>query len=93
MKIKNIILNSESEFRKYIISNSDDILKIFVFEDSLDPIIFFYCFFSNGLIIATKEPSTKEFLYYNKIYTQLTRELNLDIDPDSNFKVLKIKKQ
>ena len=84
MGLKTIIFNSELEFRNYVILNSKRISSIIVFEDLLDCTIFFYCFFQEGLIVATKEHSENNFSTYRKIYQQLKAELNLRNEPYLN---------
>jgi hypothetical protein len=79
--IKTIIFDSEKEFREYVIQNSQNIKSIIVFEDTPDHVIFFYCFLKKGLIIATKEPSTKNFFAYKKSYQKLATKFNLTIIP------------
>ena len=88
--MKNYVFNSELEFRKYVILNSKDVCKLFVSDDILENFIYFYCIFSDKSIIAAKEVSRNNFSYYNKIYRQLSEELNLYIIPES--KTLKLKK-
>lgn len=82
MELKTIIFNSELEFRKYVILNSKLISQIIVFEDAPDHTIFFYLFVQKGLIIATKEPSSKNFSYYRKIYERLANEFGFNIVPN-----------
>ena len=72
MKVNSIILKSELEFREYITYNSEEILKIFIFEDKLDNLIFFYCF-TNDSMIAVKENLIKPFSYYKEIYGLLSQ--------------------
>lgn len=57
-----IILNNEIDFRNYLISNKDDIIKIYIFEDNLDNYIYFYAFLTNE-VIATKEKGSFENYY------------------------------
>lgn len=82
------ILNSELEFRNYIISFSNEIMKIIIFEDTLDNIIYFYCF-TRKLILATKE-SNKPFVDYVSIYTQIKDKLNLKTCIEEQKKVLRL---
>lgn len=84
MKFKTIIFNSELEFRRYVFQNVKDIFQIYVFEDVLDHIIFFYCFTQEGSIVATKEPSSNKLSYYIEMYKLLTKEFNICISPDLN---------
>ena len=74
-----IILNSESEFRNCVNSNLENVSQIFVFEDILDKIIFFYCFTKNDMIYATKEPSKNNFKTYSRFYKRLSKKLHLQI--------------
>ena len=74
MSIKTNILNSELEFRDYLIENINYINKIIVFEDILDHVIFFYCFMENNTIIATKELELNNFSYYAKVYKYLAKK-------------------
>ena len=94
VEIKTIIFDSEKEFRNYLTQNQTNIESIFVFEDTPDHIIFFYCFMGKDLIIATKEPSTKNFFAYKKSYQKLATKFNLAIIlvPEQPY-VLKIGKQ
>ena len=84
MGLTTIIFNSEPEFRKYITLNAKDIAQIFVFEDELDRVIFFYCLTKNHLIVATKEPSSKNFFPYKEIYEKLAEKFNLKATPIPN---------
>ena len=84
-----IILNTELEFRNYIIKNINNILQIILFEDELDQIIFFYCFFQNDIIIATKEPACKNFSFYKKTYHLLNQELSF-IEKENKSKSLRL---
>ena len=84
MGLTTIIFNSESEFRKYIILNAKYVAQIFVFEDELDHVIFFYCITKNHLIVATKEPSSKNFFSYKENYEKLAEKLKLKATPISN---------
>ena len=79
--IKTIIFDSEKEFRKYVIQNSQNIKSIIVFEDTPDHVIFFYCFMGKDLIIATKEPASKNFFSYKKLYQKLATKFKLNIIP------------
>ena len=79
--IKTIIFDSEKEFRNYLTQNQKNIESIFVFEDTPDHVIFFYCFMKKDLIIAAKEPSTKNFFTYKKSYQKLATKFNLTIMP------------
>ena len=93
MKYKGIILSSELDFREYLIQNFENISKIFIFEDSLDNIIYFYCFFNNYIFIATKEKLEKTFFYYKNLYNQLAQEYKFkNITKSNQEKVLKLKK-
>lgn len=90
---KSYIFNSELEFRNYIILNIEDVDKIWIFEDDLDHMIFFYCFLLDGSFIATKELSTNNFDSYKKVYKKLMKLLKLHIIQEHNHsKILKLKK-
>ena len=82
------ILNNEKEFRDYIISFSNEIMKIIIFEDSLDNITYFYCF-TKKLILATKD-ILKPFSYYKEIYSKLKNDLKFKTDISNNDKTLKL---
>ena len=84
MGLNTIIFNSESEFRKYITLNAKDIAQIFIFEDELDQVIFFYCFTKKDLVVATKAPSSKSFFSYKEVYQKLAKELNFKATPIPN---------
>lgn len=84
MEVKTIILNSEQEFRNQVILHPHVISQIIVFEDVLDQTIFFYCFTQNGFIYTCKEPSTKKFHFYKKMYKQLAKKMNLHVFPNSS---------
>ena len=85
-----IIFKNELEFREYITYNSEEILKIFIFEDELDNIIFFYAF-TNDLIVAAKENMLKPFSYYEEIYKLLSKKIKLSAYLKKD-KVLKLTK-
>ena len=84
--INSIILNSEQEFRYYIINNLSIIKKIYVFSDALDNLIYFYLFTKNNIAIATKD-DIKYSKYYNEIYKNLCKKYNLDILINLNYKI------
>ena len=90
MNIK--ILNSEQEFRKYIYNNLKSIIKIYVFEDIFDDVIYFYCFY-NDLILATKECSIKKFSFYKEIYINISTKTNLNIIDKFDKNILKLIKK
>ena len=93
MKYKSIIFDSELKFREYLIQNFEQIYKLFVFEDSLDNVIYFYCFFNNYVMIAAKEKVKSNFCYYAKLYKELAKMYELeDITKSGTDKVLKLKK-
>lgn len=77
MELKTIIFNSELEFRKYVILNSNQASRIIVFEDVLDNTIFFYCFIKEDLIVSAKERSANNFSTYREIYSNLASNLQL----------------
>ena len=77
MELKTIVFNSELEFRKYVILNSNKSSRIIVFEDVLDNVIFFYSFIKDDLIVSTKERLNNNFSTYRKIYSNLTSKLQL----------------
>lgn len=79
MEIKTIIFGSEPEFRDYVIRHSKDIIRIVIFEDKLDNKIFFYCFMTKRLIVATSEPLTITYEFFHKAYITLANSLNLQI--------------
>lgn len=81
------ILNNELDFRNYIIKHKNEIMKIIIFEDNLDNIIFFYCF-TKKIILASKEINNN-YLNYVKIYENLKNELNFKTIINKN-KVLKL---
>ena len=81
------LLDSELNFRDYITKNINKIMKIIIFEDDLDNIIYFYCFCSK-YILATKE-NNKDFNYFLKIYKELNNNLNFKTIIE-NKKVLKL---
>ena len=82
MEVKTIILDSELEFRDYVVHYSRDIKLIVIFEDILDYTIFFYCFTKKGDIVASKEPSRINFLKVKNNYIQLANKLNIVITFD-----------
>lgn len=84
MKSEINIFNSELEFRNHVILNSKRISQIYVFEDILDSIIFFYCFLEDYSVFATKEASSDHFSYYREIYTKLASKYQLKVI--ENFK-------
>ena len=71
MGLKTIILNSEVEFRHYVILHSKEVQRTVIFQDTLDHTIFFYAFLQNMTIVATKEPSYKGLHTYQRLYAQL----------------------
>lgn len=79
MELKTIILHSEYEFRNFVISSSQDISHIIIFEDTLDCTNFFYCFDKNGSIIATKELIYADFSHIKEIYTQVAKKIHFSI--------------
>ena len=89
MKYNYIGFNSELEFRNYVLHNKNNIDKLYVFEDTLDNIIFFYCITINGTIVATKLKSNC-FNAYSNLYKKINDELLLNVY--SNKKSLKLKK-
>ena len=82
------IINSELEFRNYILKYKDYIKKIIVFEDSLDNIVYFYLF-TNNTILATKEKNSI-IEDYIKIYINLKDDLNFKTCINNQKKVLKL---
>ena len=91
MITKTIILKNELEFREYITYNSEEILKIYIFEDYLDNTIFFYSF-TNDTIVATKEIKEKPFYYYKEIYSLLSSKIKMQTY-EQKSKVLKLHKK
>jgi len=89
MKYNYIEFNSELKFRNFVLNNINNIEKLYVFEDTLDEIIFFYCITINNNIVATKEKSNY-FDDYSNIYKKINDKLMLKVY--SNKKVLKLKK-
>ena len=90
MKIRTIILSSEIEFRNYVISNYPNISQVIIFEDILDGVSFFYCFFKDGTIIATKEFMYKPFSHFRKIYSDMAKHINFSIvnNPDQKYTII-----
>ena len=88
--MKMMILNSEIEFRNYIVSNQKDISNIIIGYDSLDEVIYFYSYIYET-IIATKINST-DFLYYTNIYNDINKLLKLKTISDNKNKVLRLHK-
>lgn len=82
------IINSELEFRNYILKYKDYIKKIIIFEDSLDNIVYFYLF-TNNTILATKEKNSI-IEDYIKIYINLKDDLNFKTCINNQKKVLKL---
>ena len=80
------ILNSELKLRNYINNYSDEIMKIILFEDSLDNIVYFYCY-TKKILLTTKDYLS--FDYYYNIYTKIYKKLNFNTFI-SNNKVLKL---
>ena len=78
MEIKTTIFNSEIEFRKYVILNSDNVSQIIIFEDILDSTIFFYCFTKNSFIVATKEHTKKGIYFDGEIYQRVAKILKFE---------------
>lgn len=70
------ILNSEKDFRNYIILNFRNISRIVIVDDYLSHTIFFYCFNKVGSIVATKEFIHNNFSYYKKLYKRLSKKIN-----------------
>ena len=92
MNLNTIIVNSELEFRKYIEDNFEEVVKIYVFEDTLDNTIFFYLFAKNNVIVATKELSMNNFSYYYKLYSLLAKKLKLysyNLNKSKTLKLIK----
>ena len=79
MQFKCTIYNSELEFRKQIESNSLSINKMYVYEDTLSNVIYFYAFIEEKTMIATKEIADNNYLYYYQLY----KELNIPIEYES----------
>lgn len=93
MPLQNTIFNSELSFREYLINNSNNIKKIYLFEDKLDNIIYFYCFFLDRSVIAAYKKNLDNFDYYCTLYKNIANynQLNISISKEQN-KVLKITK-
>ncbi len=84
------ILDSELSFRKYILSNSNKIMKIYLTLDELDSVIYFYCFADN-LIVSTKEFTTN-FDFYLKIYNDIYKLLGFntfDLNKNKTIKLIR----
>ena len=82
MELQTIIFNSELEFRNYVIHNSGRALHIIVFEDVLSNVVFFYCFFQGGLVVAAKEFLWDDsFFVYKEIYEHLATKLRFRLEP------------
>lgn len=90
MKIRTVILSSEVEFRNYVISNSQNISQVIIFEDILDCVSFFYCFCKDGTIVATKEFMCKSFSFFRKTYNDVAAHTNLSVSnyPDQKYTIL-----
>ncbi len=71
MRLDTIIFNSELEFRNYVIQNLKTIDGLIIFEDPLEDVLFFYGFWQNSVVIATKEHSCSKFEKYKKIYKKI----------------------
>ena len=84
MEFKTITLNSEYEFRNYVISNTQNISKIIIFEDNLENIIYFYCFYKNGNIIATKELNHIDFFHIKETYKDLATDFSFSFSKYKN---------
>ncbi len=82
------ILKSEIELRKYINSHKNIIMKIIVFEDTLDNVVYFYCFTKN-IMLATKE--FKKFECFINIYNEIYKELDFKtyFNKDKVLKLIK----
>ena len=87
-----IIFLNELEFRKYILLNIKEIDKIFVSLDILENIIYFYCLISNELLLGTKE-HTNDFSHYNEIYQDLAKIFNLNVEINTETKILRLIKK
>ena len=77
MEKKIIILDSESNFRNYIIVYLKEVHKIIVFEDIIEKTIYFYCFTKDGYIITTKVLSLNNFSSFQKSYKTFANQSNL----------------
>ena len=93
MNLKTIILNSELVFRNYIVRRIEFIDKIIIFGDTLDNIIFFYCFMDDGTIIATKELELSRFSYYVDVYNFLAKNYHFYDINNEQKKVLRLVKK
>lgn len=93
MNSKFIIFKYEREFRNYIINNYKNINKIIIFEDSLDNVIYFYCFTLNNIVISCKENNIKNILYYEKVYLMLSNKYNLINEINHKDKSIKLIKK
>lgn len=76
MEYKINIFDSELEFRNNVILITKRISQIYVFEDVLDSVIFFYCFLEDASVFATKDFSA-DFSYYREIYMNLASKFQL----------------
>ena len=79
MELETILLCSELEFRHYVTQHRNTVQGIWIWEDVLDSIIYFYCFCSQGTIVATKESIYMHFPYYLGIYELLAKELSFQV--------------
>lgn len=82
------ILKSEIELRNYINSHKNIIMKIIVFEDTPDNVVYFYCFTKN-IMLATKE--FKKFECFINIYNEIYKELDFKtyFNKDKVLKLIK----
>ena len=89
MKYRCIVLKSEIDFYKYIIMNYNLVDRIFVFEDTLDNIIFFYAILQDNTFIGAKEVANNNYLNYYEKYMSLDLPVEFSSVED---KILKLKR-
>ena len=89
MKLNSIVYKSEIDFRNFVLHNINNIDKLYVFEDVLDKIIFFYCITKNNYYVSSKVESSS-FNIYKRIYEEINNKLGLK--KEYNEKTLKLKR-
>lgn len=91
METKTIVLNSEFEFRESLTQNSCNITQIMVVKCPLEQMVYFYYYTETGYIYTAKELSLKNFSFYKKMYKRITKELGLQIFPNT-YQLIAVKK-
>ncbi len=81
MTNRTIVLDSELEFRKFVIQNSSKLTQIIVFDDKKENAIFFYFLTSNGRVYSAKELSLKYFEKYKNYYRKIALDYGLCVFP------------